>query len=129
MRFSKAFTLVELLIMIAIVAVLAALLLPTLAKGKSQAYSTTCKNHLHQMGLALQMYVNDRQNRYPYYCNPYDPSLDGVIGRSNTRYWWAKLLPSYPLKWTDVKYHCPGYKGVAAGEEGGFHARLRRFSA
>lgn len=103
--------------MIAIIAILAALLLPAISKIKSQAHSTTCKNHLRQMGLALQMYVNDHENKYPYYVNPYDPSLDGVIGRLNTRYWWAKLLPYDPLKWTNASYHCPGYKGAMVGEE------------
>ncbi len=120
-RFSaaRAFTLGELLAMIAIIAVLAALLLPALSKGKSQAHATTCKNRLHQMGLALQMYVDDHENKYPYYVNPYDPSLDDEIGRLNTRYWWAKLLRYDPVKWTDVTYHCPGYNGAIAGEKAG----------
>ena len=112
----NAFTLAELLVAIAIIAVLAALLLPALAMAKSQARSTTCKNHLHQMGLALQMYVNDHENKYPSYVNPSDPSLDSVIGPLNTRYWWAKLLPYDPAKWTNVTYHCPGYKGAITGE-------------
>lgn len=102
---ARAFTLAELLVVIAIIAVLAALLLPALAMGKSLARSTTCKNRLHQMGLALQMYVNDHENKYPYY----------HVGPQNTGCWWAKLSPYYPLKWTDVKYHCPGYHGIIAG--------------
>jgi prepilin-type processing-associated H-X9-DG protein len=53
----------------------------------------------------------------PYYVNPYDPSLDEAIGPANTRYWWAKLLPYHPVKWTTAAYHCPGYKGAIAGEE------------
>ena len=116
-RFSdaRAFTLAELLVVTGIVAVLAALLLPALSLGKSQAMSTTCKNHLRQMGLALQMYVNDSGNRYPYYIGSPDHSLDGAVGSRNTSRWWAKLSPYYTLKWTDVKYHCPGYKGVVAG--------------
>jgi len=68
------------------------------------------------MGVALQMYVHDHESKYPYCVNPYDPSLDGDIGAANTRYWWAKLLPYYSTKWTDPAYHCPGYKGVVAGE-------------
>src|SRR5690242_11204058 len=60
-----AFALIELLVVIAVVAILAALLLPALARGKSQAHSAACKNHLRQMGLALQMYVNDNR-KYPY---------------------------------------------------------------
>ncbi len=116
----KAFTLVELLVVIAIIGILAALLLPTLSRAKARAHSVTCKNNLHQMGLALQSYVNDHENRYPHYVNnPFDPSLDGAIGLANTRYWWAKLLPYYPVKWTNAVCHCPGYKGAITGEAGG----------
>lgn len=118
-RFSaaKAFTLTEVLVVIVIIAVLAALLLPALSLGQGQSRSATCKNHLSQMGVALQMYVNDNQNWYPYYWGLPDPSLDASVGVRNTRFWWARLTPYYPLKWTDRKYHCPGYLGVNAGLE------------
>lgn len=107
---------IELLVVVAILGVLLALLLPTLSNAKSQSNSAICKSHLRQMGAALQLYVNEHESKYPYCVNPYDPSLDGDIGAANTRYWWAKLLPYYPTKWIDLAYHCPGYKGVIAGE-------------
>ena len=113
----KGFTLIELLVVIALIGILAAVLLHVFARDRSHAHSTTCKNHLRQMGLALQMYVHEHENRYPYYVNPYDPSLDRAVGPPNTRYWWAKLLPYYPVGWTNAAYHCPGYGGVIAGEE------------
>jgi hypothetical protein len=69
------------------------------------------------MGGALQMYVQDHDHRYPYWVNPYDPSLDQAVGAANTRYWWAKLQPYYPVNWTNAAYHCPGYNGLIAGEE------------
>jgi prepilin-type processing-associated H-X9-DG protein len=101
----------------AIIGVLASLLLPELAGAKARTNATTCKSHLRQMGMALQMYVHDHESKYPYYVNPYDASLDSSIGPANTRYWWAKLLPYCPVKWTNAAYHCPGYKGLIAGEQ------------
>ena len=56
---STGFTLIELLVVIAVIAILAALLLPALAKARANARSAACKNNLRQMGLSLQMYVDD----------------------------------------------------------------------
>jgi len=61
---TKAFTLVELLVVVAIIAILASLLLPTLARAKSSAASAACRSNLHQLGLALSMYAED-QTVYP----------------------------------------------------------------
>jgi prepilin-type N-terminal cleavage/methylation domain-containing protein len=58
-RGRHGFTLVELLVVIAVIAILAALLLPLLAKGRSAAKSAACKNNLRQLGIALNMYVED----------------------------------------------------------------------
>ena len=63
-RRKGAFTLVELLVVIAVIALLAALLLPALTRARSAADSTACKNNLRQIGAALAMYVGD-YNAYP----------------------------------------------------------------
>src|ERR1700728_4186835 len=60
------FTLIELLVVIAIIVILAAMLAPSLSRSKAQAQSIVCKNHLHEMALALRMYVDDYKG-YPYY--------------------------------------------------------------
>ena len=61
----QGFTLVELLIVIAVIAVLAALLLPVLGKAKEQGRSTACLSNLRQIGVALQIYVHENNNRMP----------------------------------------------------------------
>ena len=102
-RSCPAFTLIELLVVIAIIAILAALLLSALARAKAQAQSTSCKNHLHQMGIAFRMYVDDSRGRYPYfgyYTNIYAVSYIE---------WPEALTPYYPLSWGNRNFHCPGY--------------------
>jgi prepilin-type N-terminal cleavage/methylation domain-containing protein/prepilin-type processing-associated H-X9-DG protein len=65
-RTSKAaFTLIELLVVIAVIAILAGLLLPVIARGKEAGRATACLSNLHQIGLALQLYVQDSNNRLP----------------------------------------------------------------
>jgi prepilin-type N-terminal cleavage/methylation domain-containing protein/prepilin-type processing-associated H-X9-DG protein len=64
-RFSDAFSLVELLVTIAIIAILAALILPALGRAKESGRATACRGNLHQIGLALQIYVSESQNRMP----------------------------------------------------------------
>ena len=92
---------IELLVVISIIAILAAMLLPALSRAKTQANSIICKNHLKQMGLALQLYLSDNRDYYPFYNDGPAPWLP----------WEVALEPYYPIRWTNIAYHCPGYKG------------------
>jgi len=58
-----AFTLIELLIIIAIIAVLAALLMPALAVAQAKGKRTACLNHLKQSALSFQMYSADNEGK------------------------------------------------------------------
>lgn len=59
------FTLVELLVVLAVIAVLAALLLPALARAKSKAHNITCLSQLKQLGIATRLYAEDNNARLP----------------------------------------------------------------
>src|SRR5688500_14446326 len=61
-RLKNAFTLVELLVVIAVIAILAALLLPALIGGKERAKRTACKNAIRQFALAVHLYGNDHED-------------------------------------------------------------------
>ncbi len=60
-----AFTFIELMVVLAVITVLTALLLPALSRTRETGRSTACLSNLHNIGLALQLYVQDNQNLLP----------------------------------------------------------------
>jgi prepilin-type N-terminal cleavage/methylation domain-containing protein/prepilin-type processing-associated H-X9-DG protein len=64
-RKARAFTLVEMLVVIAIIAILAALLLPVLMRGKQSAQRIECVNNLQEIGTAFQIFAHDHRGQFP----------------------------------------------------------------
>jgi prepilin-type N-terminal cleavage/methylation domain-containing protein/prepilin-type processing-associated H-X9-DG protein len=98
----KRFTLVELLIVIAIIAVLASLLLPALGKAKETARAIKCCSNLKQLGVGWMSYLGDYNHRFPTKnCMPENDL--------NLRYW--RFLGPYfgdnASSGTYNLYHCP----------------------
>ena len=64
-RSPRGFTLIELLVVIAIIAILAAILFPVFAKARDKARQSKCMSNVRQMLVALQIYVQDHNSRFP----------------------------------------------------------------
>jgi len=60
----KAFTLVEILVVIAIIAILAAILFPVFARARENARRSSCQSNLKQIGIATMQYLQDYDERY-----------------------------------------------------------------
>ena len=69
-RADAAFTLIELLTVIAIILALAALLLPVVSKAKTGSQRGTCVSNLHQVSLAIKMYADDNKDVLPLLGHP-----------------------------------------------------------
>lgn len=67
-RVSAGFTLVELLIVIAVISLLAAVLFPVFARVREKAWQSACLSNLKQIGYAFQMYLDDWDDAYPWGC-------------------------------------------------------------
>src|ERR1051325_4449549 len=111
---NQGFTLIEMLTVVTVISVLAALLLPAFAGAKEKAQSATCMNNLRQIGYATYLYAEDNNEYLPFndmtipnvspgstYASKLIPYLAGD---------WQKFWDSY-LDQRDFKtFTCPSWK-------------------
>jgi prepilin-type N-terminal cleavage/methylation domain-containing protein/prepilin-type processing-associated H-X9-DG protein len=89
MRASRAFTLIELLMVIAVIAILTALLLSALHRVRGASQATTCRNNLRQWGTATQLYAADHDDFLP----PEGKSapLESDLANPGYRAWYIQI--------------------------------------
>lgn len=112
----KAFTLIELLVVIAIIAILMAILFPALQKAKESAREVICRSNLKNVGLGINIYLQDNDyivfrtanaNRYSWY----DAGRNFRTIQDREAY-WGLVLKDY-VKDPDV-FGCPSFRKIAA---------------
>ena len=90
----RAFTLIELLVVIAIIAILAAILFPVFSQAREAARATACMTNMRQLGLAVNMYVQDFDERL-FFRSASNPAQTraNVATSGNALRWWNLIMP------------------------------------
>jgi len=123
----QAFTLIELLVVISIIALLIGILLPSLGRAKETAQNVICQNNLRQIGIGIQMYLDDQRNPafldlYPF-IDTEEREINGtlevnpVTGNHDIRAqrWNAmRLLEPYLGGQVQSTFDCPSARGAAS---------------
>ena len=111
----SAFTLIELLVVIAIIALLAAILFPVFGRARENARRSSCTSNMKQLGVAMQLYTQDYDEKYM----SYGTNADGSEQSWGKYYWPMQLKPyitGFPTNFDKPRaniFVCPSDPGTA----------------
>lgn len=104
MKSRTAFTLIEILVVVAIIGLLVSILIPSLAKARGSARRATCAAQLHQVGLAMTAYLQDSRDHMPFIS--FMPSIGPAPLITDRPIWFAEVLKPHLKGHSDV-LQCP----------------------
>ena len=114
----RGFTLIELLVVIAIIAILAAILFPVFAQAREKARQITCLSHARQIGVAMNLYMQDFDGFFPIWWSGIRTDADPISGMMRRRdVWFGELVLPY-LKSVEV-FRCPDERVPAVNTDNG----------
>lgn len=122
---SSAFTLVEMLVVIAIIAILAALLFPVFSQARAKARSARCVANLKQIGNAVFMYADDYDGRFPWAVDCADENVPEIWSAFPQYQAQIPYMPRLkdvldPYVRNDEIWHCPADTGYSVLEDSPF---------
>lgn len=118
MRKNKGFTLVELLVVISVIAMLLAILIPTMRKAQEQARFIICKSNFQTYGLAIAMYLQSNKDSFPHplYCLYSRNTFTDPAYKAACRWHDDGVTPDGPL-WPYIRNKnvsfCPTFARIA----------------
>lgn len=129
------FTLIELLAVVAIIAILVAVLLPTMARAREASKRSVCASHLHQQGLGFAAYSADNRARLPWTAKFRYALMEGLYYHGFPKPDaddWAPfnsgvLYPKYVARSAEL-FYCPSnFTFSASNPDNGLKVFLQRF--
>ena len=104
----KAFSLIELMVVIGIIAVLLGLLMPTIIRARDSARTVQCATQLRGLGHAFQMYANANGGHLPAWSGWHVAGGDGT-GQDDPGPGWTEQLAPFYVPPTSPAYNCPSF--------------------
>jgi prepilin-type N-terminal cleavage/methylation domain-containing protein/prepilin-type processing-associated H-X9-DG protein len=105
----RAFTLVELLVVIGIIALLISMLIPVVTRARDQAIAVDCAAQLHQVGLALAIYTENNKGLFPTWSGWQVYPNSGAGDDDDLKLAWTEQLEPYFTKPSSSIYNCKAF--------------------